>query len=88
MITDLIGATRDYWRKLDQVEAAYQQGDLSAEAVNVEVQQLMSELGAVRRQALRDFSASLQYFVRQQQDAIAGTAAIALLACLWLINVS
>lgn len=87
-MTDLISATRDYWHKLDQVEAAYQRGDLSVKEVDAEVHQLMAELGDARRQALRDTWASLQAFGRQQQETIAGAAAIAVLAAFWLINIS
>ncbi|MEM6435934.1 MAG: hypothetical protein AAF773_19090 [Cyanobacteria bacterium P01_D01_bin.115] len=88
MLTDLTSATRDYWRKLDAVEAAYQRGELSIQAVDAEVKQLMAELGAARRQALRDFWVTLQVFVGQQREAIAGTAAIMVLAYFWIATVA
>jgi len=87
MMTDLTSATREYWQKLDEVEAAYQRNEISIEEVDAEVQRLMTELGNARRRAFGEAWASLQYFVRQQRDAIAGTAAIALLAYFWIVNV-
>jgi hypothetical protein len=88
MFTDLLSATQDYWQKLDEVEAAYKRDEMTIEEVDAEVQHLMTELGHTRRQALKDFGASVRYFVQQQQEVLAGTAVIGLLACLWLINVA
>lgn len=85
MIPDLMQATRRYWRQLDELEAAYQRGEVSVQEVNARVQQLMEELGQTRREALRAVWASLQHFVQQQRDAIAGAAAIGLLAYVWLV---
>ena len=70
---DLLQATRDYWRKLDEVEAAYQRGELSVPEVDAQVHDLMAKLGASRRQAFKDLWASLQVTVTQQREAIAGT---------------
>ena len=88
MPTDLISATRSYWRKLDEVEAAYKRDELSIQEVNAEVKRLMTELGVARRRALRDGWAILQNFVRQQRETIAGTAAIAALAYFWITTVA
>jgi hypothetical protein len=88
MFTDLTEATRDYWQKLDEVEAAYKRDEMTLQEVDAEVQQLMTELGNARRRALKDFWASFQVFVSQQREAIAGTAAIAALSYLWLVNVA
>jgi hypothetical protein len=88
MFTDLTEATRDYWKKLDAVEAAYKRDEMTLQEVDAEVQRLMTELGDARRRALKDVWASLQYFVSQQREAIAGTAAIAALAYMWLVNVA
>lgn len=81
---DLIEATRQYWRQLDAVEAAYKRNELSLQEVNAEVARLMQELGNARRQALRDFWARGQYFVAQQREAIAGTVALLVIAYAWL----
>ncbi|PSN11175.1 hypothetical protein C7293_25275 [filamentous cyanobacterium CCT1] len=84
MLPDLIGATRDYWRKLDAVEAAYQRNELTLEEVDAEVKALMVELGQTRRQLLRDSWAIAQTFVNRQGEALAGVAALGVLAYVWL----
>jgi hypothetical protein len=85
---NLLQATRDYWKKLDAVEAAYQRGELSVPEVNARVHDLMAELGATRRQAFKDLWASAQVTLSQQREAIAGTVAVGLLAYLWLANLA
>jgi hypothetical protein len=85
---NLLQATRDYWKKLDAVEAAYQRGELSVPEVNARVHDLMAELGATRRQAFKDLWASAQVTISQQREAIAGTVAVGLLAYLWLANLA
>ena len=85
MLPDLISATRDYWRKLDAVEAAYRRHELTAAEVNTQVKALMVELGQTRRQMLRDSWAIAQTFARQQGDAVAGVAALGVLAYVWLV---
>jgi len=85
---DLLQATRDYWKQLDKVEAAYQRGDLSLPEVDDRVHDLMAELGATRRQAFKELWASIQVTVARQREAIAGTVAIGLLAYLWLATVA
>lgn len=86
MFPDLMGATRDYWRKLDAVEAAYQRHELTPKEVNAEVKALMAELGQARRQTLRDVWATFQVFLQRQGDALAGVAAIGVLAYIWLLS--
>ena len=44
MFPNLFEATKTYWRKLDELEAAYQQGKVSTEVVNATVAELMAEL--------------------------------------------
>ena len=84
MLPDLIGATRDYWRKLDAVEAAYRRDELTLDEVNAEVKALMAELGQTRRQLLRDSWAIAQTFIHRQSEALAGLAALGVLAYVWL----
>lgn len=85
MLPDLMGATRDYWRKLNEVEAAYQRDELTIEEVNAEVKALMAELGQTRRQLLRDSWAIARTFINQQGEALAGVAALGVLAYVWLV---
>ncbi len=84
MFTDLLSATQDYWHKLDEVEVAYRHNEMTLDEVNAEVQRLMVELGDHRRQALKDFWASLEYFMQQQREVLAGTVVLGVLAYVWL----
>ena len=83
MFPDLIGATRDYWRKLDEVEVAYKRNELTPAEVDAEVKALMAELGQTRRRALRDLWATAQVFLQQQGEAVAGVAVVGVLAYAW-----
>lgn len=87
MFTDLLSATQNYWRKLDEVEAAYRRDEMTIKEVDAEVHRLMVELGDHRRRALKDFWASFQYFVQQQREVLAGTAVLGVLAYVWLATV-
>jgi hypothetical protein len=84
MFPDLIDATRDYWRKLDAVEAAYKRNELTLSEVDAEVNALMAELGQTRRRVLRDTWAATQVVIQPQRDVIAGVAALGVLAYVWL----
>lgn len=84
MFPDLIGATRDYWRKLDAVEAAYRRSELTLAELDTEVKALMVDLGQTRRKALRDVWATVQVFLQQQRETISGVAVIGVLAYAWL----
>lgn len=85
MLPDLIDATRDYWRQLDEVEAAYRRNELTADEVDAKVKALMVELGQTRRQLLQDSWAIAQTFATQQGEALAGVAALGVLAYVWLV---
>lgn len=85
MLPDLIGATRDYWHQLDELEAAYRRNELTTKEVNAQVKVLMIELGQTRRQLLRDSWAIFQTFVARQGDALAGVTALGALAYVWLV---
>ncbi len=44
MFPNLFQATFDYWRKLDELEAAYQKGEIPLKEVDARVADLMAEL--------------------------------------------
>ena len=58
MFPNLFEATTEYWRQLDKIESRYQQGELSIEEVDKEVEILMKQLGQKRRESLRFFRES------------------------------
>jgi dienelactone hydrolase len=82
---DLIDATRDYWRKLDKIEAAYKRNELDLEEVDAQVHALMADLGQTRRRALREAWGILQAFLQRQGEAVAGFTVVGLLAYVWLV---
>lgn len=49
MMPNLLEATNDYRRKLDDLKAAYQRDDVSLEEVKWRVKELMAELEQERR---------------------------------------
>lgn len=85
VMPDLLNATRDYWRKLDELEAAYQRGDVSLKEVDATVQTLMQELGRSRRLALRAFARQIGLFWQNQRDTIVATVLIGCLTYAWVV---
>jgi phosphopentomutase len=51
MFPNLLEATKEYWHKLDRLEAAYQQGEIPLEEVDTRVAELMTEMAQKRRAA-------------------------------------
>ncbi|MGJ3244995.1 MAG: hypothetical protein ACFE0I_02840 [Elainellaceae cyanobacterium] len=85
MVPNLFQATQDYWQKLDDLEAAYQRGDVSIEEVDDRVEELMKELGQERRAAVRFFWSSLSRFWHEQKEPIAATALVGMLTYAWIV---
>lgn len=83
MTPNLLEATKTYWRKLDELEAAYHRGELSLEEVDARVADLMTELGQERRSALRFFASGVSRFWQEQPEIIVGVASIGALVYLW-----
>lgn len=48
MNPNLLEATQEYWHKLNELEAAYQRGEVTLEEVDAKVEALMVELGRTR----------------------------------------
>ncbi|MGB2926854.1 MAG: hypothetical protein WBB82_16255 [Limnothrix sp.] len=88
MFPDLFGSTQEYWRKLDRLEARYQQGELPIEAVDAEVKRLMRDLAAERRRALRMMGQTFQYWLTTNKEAIASFGFIILTVYAWFSVVS
>jgi hypothetical protein len=86
MLPNLQSATQEYWQKLDKLETAYQEGEISLEQVDVEVAYLMTELGRKRREAIGYFLQSCRLWLTQQQDTLIGLAILGIITYLWLLN--
>lgn len=82
---NLIESTKDYWRKLDELEAAYKRGDVSVEEVDVRVAQLMDELGHERRVTLRYIRQSVLRLWQEQRETLLSFAFLAILTYAWFI---
>jgi hypothetical protein len=85
MFPDLQAATRNYWRKLDQLEATYQRGEVSLAEVDVRVAELMAELGQVRRAALSAVWGQLKHQWQTQREAIVGVVLLVGLTYAWFV---
>ncbi|MBD1866223.1 hypothetical protein H6F88_09960 [Oculatella sp. FACHB-28] len=82
---NLLDATKDYWRKLDELEAAYQRGEVSLAEVNTKVPELIAELSRERRAAIALMQSSWSRVWREHQQAIIGTVAIGVLTYAWMV---
>lgn len=80
---NLLEATNDYWRKLNELEAAYQQGEVSLEEVDASVKQLMAELGRERKATFQVLLQSFSQLWDQQRDVFVGVALIGILTYAW-----
>lgn len=84
MFPNLLDATKTYWRKLDELEAAYQKGEVSLDEVNARVKELMAELGQERRAALRYVINSWGQLWEQQRETILGVTLLGVLGYAWI----
>ncbi len=85
MFPNLLEATQDYWHQLNELEAAYQRGEVSLQEVDRRVAELMAELGQERRAAIRFFFANLKRFWNEQRDVVVGLGLIGALTYAWII---
>ena len=63
MFPNLLQATKEYWRKLDELEVAYQQGEIPLEEVDARVAELIAELALQRRAAFTYFWHGWQHWL-------------------------
>jgi hypothetical protein len=87
MFPNLLEATKEYWRKLDRLEAAYQQGEIPLEEVDARVAELMTELAQERRAAFSYFCHGWQYWLTTQKETLIGLAILALVAYAWVLTI-
>ena len=88
MFPNLLEATKEYWRKLDELEAAYQQGEIPLEEVDARVAELMAELARERRAALTYFWHGWQHWLMTQRETLVGLAILALVTYGWVLTSS
>lgn len=86
MFPNLLEATKEYWRKLDELEAAYQQGEIPLEEVDARVAELMAELAIERRAALTYFWHRWQHRLMAQRETLIGLAILAFVTYAWVLT--
>ena len=86
MVLNLLEATKEYWHKLDQLEAAYQQGEIPLEEVDARVAELMTELAQERRAAFSYFWHGWQDWLTTQRETLIGLAILALVTYAWVLT--
>ena len=86
MFPNLLQATRKYWHQLDELEAAYQQGEISLEEVDARVAELMAQLSIERRAAFAHFWHSCQHWLTTQRETVIGLAILALVTYAWALT--
>lgn len=84
MIPNLLEATNDYWRKLNELEAAYQRGEVTLEEVDARVATLMAELGQERRATIRFLIDNVNRVWREQREMMVGLGLIGVLTYGWI----
>ncbi|MBD2094860.1 hypothetical protein H6F90_06795 [Trichocoleus sp. FACHB-591] len=85
MMPNLLAATQEYWRKLNELQAAYQRGEVSLPEVDARVAELMSELGQERRAALDFTLANMRHLWYQQREMIMGVSLLSVLTYAWAV---
>ncbi len=86
MFPNLFQATQEYWRKLDELEKSYQQGEIPLKEVDARVAELMAELAQERRAAFAYLWHSWQHLLTTQRETLMGLAIVILVIYVWLLN--
>lgn len=88
MFPDLFQATKEYWQQLDRIESLYQQGQMSIEEVDQEVQKLMEQLGRKRRESLDFWLKSCLNFISTQREMVIGLVFIFAFVYIWMFTMT
>jgi len=88
MLIDLQEETKQYWKELDKLENAYQEGKVSIEEVDAEVASLMADLGKKRRIAIENFLEISKIWLVQQRETLTALAVLGTVTYLWFANSS
>ncbi len=85
MFPNLLEDTKEYWCKLNELEAAYQRGEVSIGEVDGQVKTLMAELGKSRQAALNYVLNSFYHLLNEQREAIVGIAVLGVISYAWAV---
>lgn len=85
MFPNLFQATQEYWRKLDELESAYQQDQISLEEVDRRVSELMAELAQERRSTFNYMRERAQNWLAEQKTNLMGAGVLAFAIYGWIV---
>ncbi len=86
MFPNLLQATKEYWRQLDELEVAYQQGEIPLEEVDARVADLMAKLAVERRAAFSYFWQGCLHWIATQKETVIGLAILGLIVYAWVLT--
>lgn len=86
MFPNLLQATKEYWRQLDELEVAYQQGEILLEQVDARVADLMAELAIERRTAFNHFWRGCLHWMTTQKETVVGLVVLVLVTYAWALT--
>jgi len=85
MIPNLLEATKEYWRNLNELDAEYQRGEVSLEEANARVARLDVELGQERRGSLRFSVDNVSRIWHEQKELVVGLGMVGALTYAWIV---
>jgi len=85
MIPNLLEATKEYWRNLNELDAEYQRGEVSLEEVNARVAKLMVGLGRERRASVRFLLDNVSRIWHEQKELVVGLGMVGALTYAWIV---
>ena len=85
MFPNLFKATQEYWRKLDELESAYQQDQVSLEEVDQRVSELMTELAQERRSTFNYIKYRSQNWLAEQKSNLMGIGILVFAIYAWIV---
>ncbi len=86
MFPNLLQATKEYWRQLDELEVAYPEGEIPLEQVDARVAELMAELAMERRAAFTYFWRGCQHWMKTQKETVFGLVVLVLVTYAWALT--
>lgn len=88
MFPDLFEATKEYWQQLDEIESLYQQGKLSIEEVDREVEILMKQLGRKRKESLLFLTESFSHWVSNHTELLVTLVFVLTVVYSWMLTMN
>ena len=85
MFPNLLEDTKEYWCKLNELEVAYQKGEVSIEEVDARVKLLTTELSKSRQAALNYVLNSFYHLMNEQRETIVGIAVLGVISYAWAV---